>query len=276
MRSTAIAILVALLAVPVSAAAAEPQEPLSAASWIDRSNDAIAPTSSMTARARLTTRSDYQAETVDVLDVVRARFGDTTRTLIQVQAPQAGEGTVYEIVARPGQPIERWTWLPELRRLRKIVGVGRTDSFLGTAFDYEDLGLVSPDERGEGGATRTVEDGRPVIEVDSDPYHYYERVVTYIDPETKLPTSVLFYDRAGQLFREEHFGGVRTIDGHPFPTEIRIRDRLTGDESTLAFESVRFGADVPERVFSESVIRKKLAAWPVPVAGAARKTGGRE
>jgi hypothetical protein len=275
MRSMAFAMLVAFLAVPVRVAAAGPQEPLSPASWIDRSNDAISPTSSMRARARITTRSEYQPESVDVLDVVRARFGDTTRTLIEVEAPQAGQGTVYEIVARPGEPVERWAWLPELRRLRKIVGVGRTDSFLGTAFTYEDLGLVSPGERGTGRATWAVEDGRPVVEVESDPYHYYGRVVTHIDPETKLPTNVLFYDRAGQLFREEHFGGVRTIDGHPFPTEVRVRDRLTGDESTLTFESVEFDVDVPEKVLSQSVIRRKLAAWPAPAPQSAPEAGGR-
>jgi hypothetical protein len=69
---------------------------------------------------------------------------------------------------------------------------------------------------------------------------------------------VLFYDRAAQAFREQTFEEVETFDGHAFPTRIRVRNLLTGAESVLAFENMRVGADVPARVFEESVIQRRL------------------
>jgi hypothetical protein len=234
------------------------QDALSPARWISRANAALLPGDSMLARAQIVTHDPLGGTSHDVLDMARVSEGDATRTLIEVEAPEAGAGTTYEIVARPGRPLERWVWLPELRRLRKIFGVQRTDPFLGTEFTYEDLGLALPVERRAGVARRVGEPPHRLLELESPPYHYYSRVVTRIDPATNLPTTVSFYDRAGQLFREQRFGEVRQIDGRPFPTVIAVRDVQTGAYSVLTFQSVRFDVDIPPQRFSESALRRHL------------------
>lgn len=261
-RATTIASLVSIVSLAASLGGAAPQEAAqegpSPARWFARVNAALLPGASMLARARIVTHDGLGGTSSEVLDVARASEGDATRTLIEVERPQAGEGTTYEIVARPDQPLERWVWLPELRRLRKIVGVQRTDPFLGTEFSYEDLGLALPVERRGGTARWVGEAPHRVVELESPPYHYYSRVVTRIDPTTDLPTTVSFYDGAGELFREEHFEEVREIDGRPFPTKITVRDLQTGAYSVLSFESLRFDVDIPPQRFSESALRKHL------------------
>jgi hypothetical protein len=226
--------------------------------WIALVDEALLPGDSMLARARIETRDGMGGTSLDVIDIVRASFGTTTRTLIEVEAPEPGEGVAYERVAEPGKPLERWVWLPEVRRLRRIAGVRRTDPFLGTEFTYEDLGLATPVERRAGDARWIEGSGSRLLELESPSYHYYDRVVTRVDPETNLPTTVSFYDRAGQLYRQQYFEDVRETDGNRFPWRIRVRNRLTGAESVLTFEAVRFGVDVPRERFSESTVRRHL------------------
>ena len=185
-------------------------------------------------------------------------FHERFLLLVQVEAPQEGEGLAYEIVARPCRPLERWAWLPSVRRLRRIVGVRRTDPFLGTEFSYEDLALAAPVERRAGAVRWVDEHGERLVELESPPYHYYERVVTRIDPDTALPRSVYFYDRAGRLFREETFDDVRRIDGRPYPGRITALDRLTGSRSVLVFESIHFDVAIPPERFAESAVRRRL------------------
>jgi len=263
----ALSLAVAAAGAPSPASAAEAERP--AARWIEAANAALLPTGSMTARATVVTDDGFSGKETCTLDMVRLSEPGVTRTLIEVDSPPAGAGTVYQIVARDDEPLERWVWLPAVRRLRHIMGVQRTDPFLGTEFRYEDLGLAMAVERGDG-TVRRVEDeaGAEVIEIESRPYHYYSRVVTRIDPGTNLPTRVDFYDRAGELFRQEHFEAVRRIDGEPFPTRITIHDRITGARSVLTFDSVRFGIDVPLERFTASVIRRRLEAAKNPIPAA--------
>lgn len=258
----ALGLLVALIAGwPAAARADTAESELPASVWIERANEALLPGDSMIARVRLFTRDGHGGEWLDELDMVRVSDEDgETRTLLEVEAPEEGEGTAYEVRARPDGTLERWVWLAELRRLRRLTGVRRTDPFLGTEFTYEDLGLAIPVERARGSVRVVGEGADRRVEVTSPAYHYYDRVVTRIDPSTELPERVLFYDRAGQLFREERFEGIRSVDGHPFPTTITVRDHITGAFSVLRFESVRFDVDVPDVRFTDSVIRRRLAA----------------
>lgn len=253
--------LLALLAAPAHAAAADAEAAPAPARWLTAANAALLPDASMVAHVTIVTHDGFGGETRRVeADVARVSEGETVRTLIEVEAPAEGAGAVYEVVARPGQPLERWVWLPELRRLRRIVGVQRTDPFLGTEFSYEDLGLALAEERMEGTARFVGEPPERRVELESVPYHYYQRVVTRIDPATALPTKILFYDHAGQLFREQRFEDVRQVDGHPFPTRIVVEDRLTGARSVLTFDSLRFGVKVPAERFTASELERRLEA----------------
>jgi hypothetical protein len=86
------------------------------------------------------------------------------------------------------------------------------------------------------------------------------RIVTHdgMGAEFVDELDVLFYDRAGQLFREQHFEAVREVDGYPFPTRTSVRDRLTGARSVLTFESVRFDVPIPPERFLESAVRRRV------------------
>jgi hypothetical protein len=165
-----ISIAAALLLLPLvhgPARADTAVDAMTPAQWLERANEALLAGDSLRARARIVTRDGFGGEWIDEFDLLRASYDGATRTLIEVVAPEVGKGTTYEIVARPGEPVERWVWLPSLRRLRKVIGVRRTDPFLGTEFSYEDLGLVLPAERADGRIRQVGEGADRVLEFES-------------------------------------------------------------------------------------------------------------
>jgi hypothetical protein len=239
-----------------SAVEGESTGPLTAGQWISAVNEALLPGNSMVAQVRIVTHDGFGEDLEMTLEVVRVYEHDQVRTLVEVEAPEAGKDTTYEIVAPANGALRRRVWLPEIRRLRQITGLQRTDHFLGTEFTYEDLGFDLPLERGAG-ETYWVGPDRLIV-LESAPYHYYGRVVTRIDPATRLPTRISFYDAAGQWFREQTFEDVREVDGHPFPMTITVHDRMTDARSVLTFQSIQFGVDVPAERFERSEIRRRL------------------
>jgi hypothetical protein len=230
------------------AAGAEPSQE-SAAAWIQRMNQALRPGRTMQAELRMDTRDPSGGGVELRLHEARATDASGVRFSVRVESPPAGKGTVLTVVDRPGQPLVRRVYIPVLRRVRELIGVRRTDSFMGTEFSYEDMETVAPVERAGGSAERISVGGREIVRVTSPPFGPYERIVSDIDPVTALPLQVQFYDRAGQLYKVERFGDVKTIQGHPTPTRIEMTDAETGGRTTIALEHVRFDEPVPDAIF---------------------------
>ena len=247
------ALLVAAAPAASAAPAAAEAAPESAAAWIARMNQALRPGHSMQAELRMDTR-DRAGEGIE-LRLREARVTDAAgvRFSVRVEAPPAGKGTVMTVLDRPGQPLVRTLYDPLLRRVRELVGVRRTDAFMGTEFSYEDMDTVAPPERAGGTAERIRMGGRELVRLTSPPFGPYERIVSDLDPTTALPLQVQFYDRAGQLYKVERFGEVKTIQGHPVPTRIEMSDAETGGRTTIALEHVRFDEPVPDAAFDLGV-----------------------
>ena len=247
-----------LLAAALAAAVPVGAEELgSAAEWVARANRALRPAPSMSASFEIESR-EPRSRPDRIAGTFRRQIREgTSRTLIEVHAPESARGTAILVVERADGSLERWVWLPFVRRLRRVQGVERTDHFLGTEFTYEDLGFGVPPERARGEVTRVREASRERIRLDSPPYHHYSRVTTFLDPVTHLPVRVLFYDHAGQLFREQEFGEVQEVDGLPFPTRISVRNRITGTESTLVLSDLDFHTPVPDEAFDGSEVGRR-------------------
>ena len=227
-------------------------------------NEALSPGSSMTATIAIRTTWGRDDGIRMVADFKRLSGAMGDRILLEVKEPEEGRGTLYQILEAPDGSLERWAWQPTVRRLRRVAGVERTDPFMGTEFNYEDLGFAVPVERARGEVRRVRDGDRTLVRLDSPPYHYYSRVVTLIDPETNLPVRVSFYDEAGQRFREESFEDVRGIAGHPLPMRIVMRNLVTGAQSVLTFSDVEIDVPLDPAVFAESTIRKRLGYKPAP------------
>jgi hypothetical protein len=226
---------------------------------IEGMNRALLPGRSMTAKALLTTTDPSGASSRIEFDFARLTDAEgVDRTLVEVTSPESEKGTAFLIISRPGKPLESWIWSPAVGRLRRIIGIHRTEAFLGTEFTYEDLGLAAPLERRSGEASEVVEDGEQRVLLDSGPYHYYGHVRTYLDRETGMPRRIVYFDRAGHRFREQRFLEVRQIGEHPFPKVIEVEDELTGTSSRLEFSHVKFDVDIPPTLYTESIIRQKL------------------
>ncbi len=241
-------------------AADAPAESPSATQWIQDMNGALLSHRTLRADARLTTR-DQQGSGRDIdFELLRWVGEDGVRTMIEVHEPEGARGVLYEVIAEKDRPLERWVYLPTIDRLRKLVGFKRTDSFLGTEFGYEDLEILVPEERSHGSAEWVTENGRRLVKVTSRPYHQYEKVETWIDPETSLPVHAYFYDRAGELWKIETYSDIQMIEDRPFPTRFELRDVQADARSILHLKNIEVDLPVSASYFSEREVERRLRA----------------
>lgn len=246
------------LALPAAASAATPDQPLSASQWIARMGRALGGAPSMVAVARLHVEGPHVPSENIHLEIVRLDQHSETRTLIEAIESRGGPSAVSELVVRAGEPLSHWSWQAADRRWLRVQGVLPTDRFLETNIHFEDLGMAPAGERARGTARWVEEGGRRLVAVESPPYHQFQRVVTWIDPESELPVRVLFYDLAGQPYKEQSFDQVKRFDGRPFPTHILSHDRITGIKTSLRIERVHFGLGLPLEVLDTEALEPRL------------------
>jgi hypothetical protein len=273
MRRCSVLLLAAALFAARSASAADPAAAAADAHdadyWITRVSEALRIGPTMSAHAHVVVDKPGREEDFAFdMQLLRGREEGTTRTVIEMRQVGDEKSIVTELVEAPGEPLTSWYWDLQKRRWLAIRGLQPTDYFADTPFGYEDLWLTEPAARRRGKARFVEEGGRRLVEIESEPYHYYQRVVTRIDPETGLPVRVRFIDNAGAPIREQHYEQVTLVDGAPFPSVVRLRDLAAGGQTTVTFGDVRFGRRIPPSYFDRSVmddrLRRGVDAVPEP------------
>lgn len=263
------AALVVFLLVAVGAHAGDIPS-LSADGWVTRMAEALRVGESMSAHAHVEVdapgrENDFAFD----MQILRDGLGDSAagrRTVIEMRQVGDTRSVVTELVDQPGRPLTSWYWDIPKRRWLSVKGLIATDPWADTPFRYEDLWFTDPTARRSGKVSVVEEGGRRLVYLESDPYHYYQRVVTKVDPESGLPLHVRFIDNTGVPIREMHFEQPTLVDGRPYPTVMRLRDLAAGGQTTITFGDMRFGRRVPPSFFDLSVMDDRLrrGADPLP------------
>ncbi len=234
--------------------------------WVTRMADALRTSETMSAHAHVdVNKSGREDDFAFDMQMLRDVEGRSTRTLLEMREVGDANSIVTELVHTPGEPLTSWYWDIQKRRWTRIRGLLGTDPFADTTFGYEDMWFLEPTARRKGSAKWVEESGRRLIEIESEPYHHYLRVVTRIDPESGLPLSVRFIDNTGVLQREQTFEKITQVDGRAFPTVVKLRDLSSRSETTITYGDVRFGRRIPPSFFDLSAVGDRLRRGVDPV-----------
>ena len=235
--------------------------------WVTAMANALRVASTMSAHAHVAVdKAGREDDFAFDMQVLRGAEGGATRTVFEMRQVGDTKSIVTEVINAPDEPLTSWYWDLQKRRWIRIRGIQGTDAFADTNFTYEDLWLTEPSLRRNGTAKWVDDNGRRLVEIESEPYHHYLRVVTRIDPASGLPVLVRFIDNTGVPIREQHYEKITTVDGHAFPSVVRLRDIATHGETTITYSDVRFDRRIPPSYFDLSVIndRMRRGADPLP------------
>jgi hypothetical protein len=142
-------------------------------------------------------------------------------------------------------------YLPFVRRVREIESDMRGESFLGTDFNFEDLGLEELEFHEQ--ALRGEEEfqGRACYRMESVPDRswWYGRIVRCVDKKDYLPRLTQYYDPAGLLYKVRTFERVETIDGHPTPVDVLMEVIPGRTSSRLVLRDVEYDTGLEDELF---------------------------
>lgn len=212
----------------------------------------------LTAHATL---KDKQGRTTELAFSARSRryVAQFSKALVRFTAPPDVAGAGFLQIQRRDADDERFLFLPELKRSRRISGNLRGTSFMGTDFSFADL-----DRRDLRESTVTSLPDQnvgqyPCFHLDFKPSRAdspYLRVETWLRTDNYLPLRMQMYDRANRLSKTFSAIEMRRIKGHWYVTKSQMVDHAQAHETSLVIDSIEPSADIPDDEFTVRNLEK--------------------
>ncbi len=193
---------------------------------------------------------------VKVLEVA----DDGNKTVFVFDKPRDVKGTAFLIHAHKQEADDQWLYLPALKRVKRISSSNRSGSFMGSEFSYEDLGAQEVEKftyrylRDEpcGGLACTVTE-----QVPTDKKSGYRRQLAWRDKEELRLWKVEYFDRKDSHLKTLTLDGYELyLDRYWRAAEMNMVNHLTGKSTTMRWSDYRFGADLDERDFSRTGLKR--------------------
>jgi outer membrane lipoprotein-sorting protein len=140
-----------------------------------------------------------------------------------------------------------------MKRVRRITGSGKNDSFMGTDFTYEDMGSRSLNkddftlqrEEAVEGAPCWVVEARP-----KDSKDPYGRRVIRVRKDSSVLAAVDYYDRQGRLLKTLRVSGIRQIDGIWTAQKMEMTNVQDKHSTVINISDIRFNTPLEDSLFT--------------------------
>jgi hypothetical protein len=186
-----------------------------------------------------------------------------SKVLGRVSAPPDLRGSAFLLIERDGSN-EMFSYVPELKRVRRISGRQVSGSLFGTDFSYEDV------ERLQAMASQTDVERLPDSEVAGrktfvlsaalppDPTSTYTRVVSYVDEQTCVALRTELSNKEGVVAKEVviPFEQVEAEGERFVPRAVIARNLDAGSETRLRVEKIEYDVPLSDSFFSEAALTK--------------------
>src|SRR5690606_21187079 len=136
------------------------------------------------------------------------------RSLIEFSLPLDIKGTKLLTHSYKDKDDDQWLYLPSMRRVRRISSSGRSSSFMGSEFTYEDLSSQEIEKYHFNFLEIIQLDGHAIEKLEKTPKQKsgYSKMISYINPNLNSPVKVEYYDRKGDLLKVAEFQKFETFE----------------------------------------------------------------
>jgi hypothetical protein len=83
----------------------------------------------------------------------------------------------------------------------------------------------------------------------------------WINKKTFLPSKVEYENAQGKVYRRIETAQVKTIEGFPTITRMKVSDLESGGYTLSDFSNVQYDLGIPEDIFVESSLRNPPQKW---------------
>ncbi|MDR0878436.1 MAG: outer membrane lipoprotein-sorting protein [Treponema sp.] len=206
-------------------------------------------------RSRMVITAKNGTTTERVIDQYSKDGPKGDRVIIVFQSPKSVAGTRFLTMENPGSPDDRWIFLPELGKVRRIAASEGSGSFMGTDLSYDDISSAT---RSADLDTHTLLreenfNGTPSYVIQSVPKdggYQYSKMIQWIDKDTKVNHKIELYDKKAALVKTLETLRLKEVQGRLTPMSTKMTTIAAGTSTTINVDIIKYDDAIPEGVFT--------------------------
>jgi hypothetical protein len=212
----------------------------------------------VTAHASL---KDKRGSVSELAFTARSRRHDAplSKSIVRFTAPADLAGAGFLQIQNRKDDDDRFLFLPDLKRSRRISGNLRGNSFMGTDFSFADLDRR--DFRESTATSKPDEDigKHPCFHIDvtssrsDSPYSHLE---VWVRKDNYLPLKLAMFDRAQVLVKTFTAQEVQRVSGHWYITKSHMIDHTQSHTTDLVIDSITPSNDIADDEFTVRNLEK--------------------
>lgn len=187
--------------------------------------------------------------------------GRDTRSLLVFDWPGDIRGTALLTHSFDAKQDAQWLYLPSVGRVKKISGSGRSGSFVGSEFAYEDMveqdvsnynhTWIRDEPCPVGGGTCHVIQRTPKSRSG------YSQQIVWIDQSQLRFQVIQYYNRRNQLNKTLSMGGYKKYNGRFWrPSRMTMVNHLTGKRTVLDWKNYQFNTGLQPGEFTRQAMTR--------------------
>jgi len=200
-----------------------------------------------------------------LVQVTKTDAKDNRKALIRFTSPADIKGTGFLSIENDNRDDDNWLYLPALRKVRRIAGSDKTDSFMGTEFTYEDLDAEDLDaheykligsDTVDGVETWVVE-ARATSPKKIKETGYSKREL-WISKDHYLIVQMKYYDKKGAYVKLYKASDIKQVPGTDKWRAYRMtmEDVRKGNKTVLELSNYQINQGVPDKYFSQRYLKR--------------------
>jgi Ni,Fe-hydrogenase III component G len=179
---------------------------------------------------------------------------DKMSILMRFLAPKNVEGVTL-LSADGGDKI--YLYMPAYQKPRRIAGASKKESFMGTDFSYEDLGMDYQSDEYEKKILKETETLYSIEVIPTGEDISYSKFMLSVDKELFYMEKVEFYSLEGEHTKSLAIQEIKVDENNKItPIKIEITNLIDNHRTTLNIKEIEYNLDLPGDFFSLRTMQK--------------------
>lgn len=175
------------------------------------------------------------------LDALRYKFG-LSKTITRFSQPADIAGVGFLQIMRDDADDDRFLYLPDLKKSRRIAGATRNNSFMGTDFSFADLDMrdlreSTPTLNGNETIGKYTYYKLTIVPTRAD--SVYSRFELWVRSDNFLVLKWLMYDKSSTLLKTYQASEMKRVDGHWYASKGRIENHREQHTTDLYLDDMK-------------------------------------
>jgi len=228
-----------------------------AASIMQAAKDRIQ-SNTISSRSRMVITAKNGTTTERIIDQYSKDGPNGSRMVIVFQSPANVAGTRFLRMDAASGDEDRWIYLPNLGKVRRIAASESGGSFMWTDFSYADMSM----DRDVNLDTHTLLREETlnnslchvIQSVPHDTSYQYSKTISWIEKSGNMVYKREMYDRKGNLVKVMEMSDFQNKQGRLPPLQIKMATVGAGTFTTIFVDIIKYDDPIPEGVFTTAYI----------------------